>query len=216
MPRRRAAPRLYLDSGRGQWAIRDGARFIRTGCAEADRDGAEARLAAYLGAKHKPQPSPTPLIADVLLAYSSEHLPHTRAAKNAAYNVGNLSAWWGDKKLSDVTAKNCRSYAASKSQAAARRDLEVLRAAIGYWHREYGPLPSIPAVVLPPKPAPRERWLTRSEVARLLHVARRTPHLARFVLLGIYTGSRSGSVLGAQWSWIDLVGGTMHRRAPGT
>ena len=73
-----------------------------------------------------------------------------------------------------------------------------------------------PAVVLPPKPAPRERWLTRPEVARLLRAARRTPHLARFILLGIYTGSRSAAMLSAQWSWVDLAGGTMHRRAPGT
>jgi integrase len=58
--------------------------------------------------------------------------------------------------------------------------------------------------------------LTRSEVARLLWAARRTPHLARFILLGIYTGSRSGILLAAQWSWIDLVGGIMRRRAPGT
>ena len=73
-----------------------------------------------------------------------------------------------------------------------------------------------PAVTLPPKSAPRERWLTRNEAARLLWAARRTPHLARFILLGIYTGSRSGALLAAQWSWVDLIGGTMHRRAPGT
>jgi integrase len=216
MPRRRSPPHLYLDRARRQWLIRDGATRIRTGCIESDRRGAEARLAAYLAQKHKPERSSAPLIPDILLAYASEHLPHTRAAQNAAYNVSNLSTWWGDKKLSDVTAKNCRSYAASKSQAAARRDLEVLRAAIGYWHREYGPLPSIPAVVLPPKPAPRERWLTRSEAARLLRAARHTPHLARFILLGIYTGTRSGALLSLQWSWIDPVHGTMHRRAPGT
>ena len=112
--------------------------------------------------------------------------------------------------------RNCRTYATSKSPAAARRDLEVLRAAIGYWHREYGPLLSIPAVTLPPKPAARDRWLTRSEVARLLGVARHTPHLARFILLGIYSGSRSGALLATQWSWVDLVGGTTLRRAPGT
>src|SRR5262245_54947103 len=215
MPRRRAAPRLYLDSGRGQWAIRDGARFIRTGCAEADRDGAEARLAAYLGAKHKPQPSPTPLIANVLLAYSAEHLPHTRAAKNAAYNIGNLSAWWGDKKLADVTAKNCRDYSKTRTPAAGRRDLETLRAAIGHWHREYGPLTYVPAVVMPEKPEPRERWLTRSEAARLLWAARHTPHLARFILLGLYTGSRSGALLSLEWKWLDLARGVMLRRAPG-
>jgi integrase len=150
------------------------------------------------------------------LAYASEHLPHTRAAKNAAYNVGNLSAWWGDKKLSDVTSRNCRAYAKDKTPAAARRDLEVLRAAIGHWHREYGPLPSIPAVILPPKSEPRERWLSRNEVARLLWAARHTPHLARFILLGVHTGTRSGALLSLQWSWIDLARGVMLRRAPGT
>jgi integrase len=215
MPRRRSAPRLYLDPGRRQWVIRDGASFIRTSCAEADRDGAEARLAAYLGAKHKPQPSQSPLIADVLLAYASEHLPHTRAAKNAAYNISNLSGWWSGKKLGDVTAKNCRAYAASKSEAAARRDLETLRAAIGYWHEQYGPLASIPAVIMPPKPEPRERWLTRAEAAKLLRAARDRPHLARFILLGLYTGSRSGTLLSLQWKWIDLARGVMLRRPPG-
>jgi integrase len=216
MPRRRLPPRLYFDTTRGEWVIRDGQRFVRTGCTESDRRGAEARLAAYLGQKHTPKRGPTPLIADILLAYATDHLPHTRAAKNAAYNVGNLSAWWGDKKLSDVTARNCRVYAEGKTSAAARRDLEVLRAAIGYWHREYGPLPSVPSVVLPPKSEPRERWLTRSEAARVLWVARHTPHLARFILLGIYTGSRSGTLLSLCWSWIDLASGTMRRRAPGT
>ena len=216
MPRRRLPPRLYLDAARGEWVIRDGQRFIRTGCPEADRRGAEARHAAYLGQKHTPKRATDPLIADILLVYANEHLPYTRAAKNAAYNIGNLSKWWGDKHLSDVTSRNCRAYAAEKTLAAARRDLEVLRAAIGYWHREYGPLPAIPAVTLPPKSPPRVRWLLRNEVARLLWAARRTPHLARFILLGVYTGSRSGALLAAQWSWVDLVGGTMHRRTPGT
>jgi integrase len=215
MPRRRAAPRLYLDPARKQWIIRDGASFVRTSCAEPDRHGAETRLAAYLGQKHKPERSSSPLIADVLLAYSSEHLPHTRAAKNSAYNVSNLSAWWGDKKLADVTAKNCRAYGSTRSGAAARRDLETLRAAIGYWHREYGPLLSVPAVVLPRKSEPRERWLTRSEAARLLWAARHTPHLARFILLGLYTGSRSGVLLTLEWKWLDLSCGVMLRRAPG-
>jgi integrase len=216
MPRRRSPPRLYLDPTRRQWVIRDGQRLVRTGCAEPDRHGAEARLAAYLEQKHTPQRGPSPLIADVLFAYASEHLPHTRSSKNAAYNVGNLSAWWENKKLSDVTARNCRAYAESKSPAAARRDLETLRAAIGYWHREYGPLPSVPSVVLPPKSQSRGRWLTRNEVARLLRAARHTPHLARFILLGIYTGSRSGTLLALRWSWMDLARGVMLRRAPGT
>jgi integrase len=69
--------------------------------------------------------------------------------------------------------------------------------------------------VLPPKPAPRERWLTRSEVAKLLWAARKTPHLARFILVGIYTGTRPGAILNLQWDWIDFVRGVMHRRGEG-
>jgi integrase len=216
MPRRRAAPRLYLDRGRKQWVIRDGASFLRTGCAEHERDGAEKRLAAYLGQKHTPQRSSTPLIADILLAYSTEHLPYTRAAKNASYGVADLAAWWGDRTLSDITARSCRKYASERRPSSARRNLQTLRAAIAYWHRERGPLPSIPAIVMPPAEARRERWLTRQEVARLLWAARHTPHLARLILIGIYTGSRLDSMLSLRWDWIDFVSGVMLRRGPGT
>src|SRR5262249_36857857 len=130
MPRKRSPPRLYLDPSRNDWVIRDGSSFIRTGCAEADRHGAESRLAAYLGQKHTPQRGPDPLIADILLTYASEHVPHTRRPKDAAYTVGVLSSWWGDKRLSGVTAKSCRAYAATMPQSSARRSLEILRAAI--------------------------------------------------------------------------------------
>ena len=143
-------------------------------------------------------------------------MPHTASAKNSGYNLTSLGKWWSDKKLSDVTAANCRTYAKGKTPAATRRDLEMLRAAIGHWHREHGPLPSVPAVVLPPKPASRDRWLTRCEVARLLWAARRIPHLRRFILLGFYTGTRSGALLGLRWDWVKLDAGIMRRRAPGS
>jgi len=212
MPRRRAPPRLYLDSKRGQWIIRDGSNFIRTGCAEPDRRDAEKRLAAYLGQKHQPERGPAPLIADILLTYSREHLPHIASARKIAYNVDLLAAWWGDKRLSEVTAANCRSYAIAKgNNGGARSDLEVLRAAIRHWHRNYGPI-AVPAVIMPPKGPPRPRWLTRSEAARLLWAARHSQHLARFILLGLYTGSRPGVLLAMRWEQIDLVQGVMFRR----
>jgi len=216
MPRRKSAPRLYLDRGRRNWVIRDGPAYIRTGCSESDIGGAEKALAQYIGAKYRPTPSATPSILDILLAYSQEHVPHKRSADKIAHTVSNLQRWWADKKLSDVSARSCRAYAADRPSVAARRDLETLRAAIRYWHKEYGPLPSIPFVVLPDKPAPRERWLTRSEAARLLWAARDVEHLRRFILLGLHTGSRAGAILGARWDWVDLETGLMRRRAPGT
>jgi integrase len=216
MPRRRAAPRLYLDPGRKQWIIRDGASFIRTSCTEHERERAEKRLAAYLGQKHTPQRSSSPLIADILLAYSSEHLPHTVSAKNASYGIADLAEWWGDRTLTDITARLCRKYASEKRISWARRNLQTLRAAIKYWHEERGPLPSIPAIIMPPAEARRERWLTRSEAARLLWAARHTPHLARLILLGLHTGSRLNVMLQLRWDWIDFARGVMLRRQPGT
>lgn len=84
------------------------------------------------------------------------------------YNIGNLLKWWGIKTTTSITAKACRQYAATKTPAAAGADLKVLKAAVLYWNQEYGPLGSVPTYWLPPAAEPRERWLTRSEAARLL------------------------------------------------
>jgi integrase len=219
MPRRRSPPRLYLDRDRGQWRIRDGTLRIRTGCPESDRRGAERQLAEYIGEKHQPEFGPDPLIADILTVYSREHLQHKASAANYAYSVGMLAKWWGDKSLSDVTPANTRAYGKGRTDAAVRHDLEILRAAIRYWHKHHGPLPAIPAIVFPPKPEPRTRWMTRSEAARLLRAARHIstrgqPSIDRFILLGLYTGSRSGVIRSLRWDWIDFQAGTMRRRAP--
>lgn len=217
MPRKRAAPRLYLDRKRLQWVIRDGASFIRTGCAEEQRNGAEKRLAEYLGHKHQPERGPDPLIANVLLVYNQEHVPHIskRGQRNTSYNIANLAQSWGSWTASLITARACREYARQRGNGAARRDLEVLRAALHYWHRERAPLLPMPIVVLPPTGEPRDRWITRSEAARLLWAARRTAHLRRFILLAIYTGSRSKNIFELGWDQIDLDSGTLSRQRMG-
>jgi integrase len=215
MPRKKSPPRLYLDRTREQWVIRDGGNFVRTGCGEQHRGDAEKALAKYIGRKHRPQASATPLVDDVLTVYGTEHGPHTARPGNVAHTIANLLRFWSGKRVAEITARACRNYAADRPAVAARRDLETLRAAVNYWHKHYGPLAAVPSVVLPDKPEGRERWLTRSEAARLLWSARRVPHLARFILLGLYTGSRSGVLLGLEWSWVNLAAGTMRRRAPG-
>jgi integrase len=155
------------------------------------------------------------LIADVLTLYALEVVPQKRSARNIAYNIGNLRRWWGVRRVSDITANNCRAYAATKSVHAARSDLEKLASALQYWQAEKGGIAILPRVIKPARPGSREQWLTRSEAARLLSAARRVPHLARFILLGIYTGSRSGAIREAEWSWVNFHSGVMRRRAHG-
>ena len=71
---------------------------------------------------------------------------------------------------------------------------------------------------LPNKPPPRDRWLTRSEVARLLWTAYRNPktkHLARYIMVAVHTGTRSESILGLRFipsmnsGWVDTQAGIM-------
>jgi integrase len=215
MPRKSKGPRLHHDRARKQWVIRDGTRYIRTGCAESDNAGAEKKLAEYIAAKYRPAPTASPLIADVLLVYAQQKLPKTRAADKAAHNISNLTPFWGTKRADDVNSMSCEAYAKDRPAAAARRDLEVLRAALYYWHEKIAQLAKSPLVTLPEKSGPRERWLTEEEAHRLRVAAMKFPHLYRFVILGLKTGSRSGVLLNLKWSQINLQSGVMDRMAAG-
>ncbi len=121
--------------------------------------------------------------------------------------------------------------------ATATRELGVLAAAIGWWDRET-PFTRKPVVTLPPRPESPRDALTRHQVARLLMAARgyrwhpateswsfrgRTTrtnrrHLRRFILLGVYTGSRPGLLPKLLWNegaaqpWVDLDDGQIYRR----
>lgn len=211
MPRRAKGPRLYLDPRRKQWVIRDGPRFIRTGCGESDSGSAEKALGQYIAHKHKPKPSGAPLIADVLNIYGQEVAPYRRTAKNLGFIIDNLLDWWGTKNVAEISAKTCREYAETKSNSSAAQNLKILRAAVGYWNKEYGPLHFMPSFWRPENNEPRDRWLTRSEAARLLHAAKPYKHIKRLVLLGLYTGSRPGIILKMEWRQINLASGVMVR-----
>lgn len=255
MPRPAKGARLYLDPKRREWVIRDvGEVFERTGCGEADRAGAEKRLGEYIAEKFKPVTRESDLsrlsIAEVLTAYGREYAPHKKSAERSGYAIAALLPFWGSKTLADVRGETCRAYAKVRGKTVKagtiRRELAALSKAIGHWHKEHGPLASVPEVTMPDVPPPRDRWLTRTEAA--MHLAgslgfyremwcdvstrrehfrwRRNPfavnrHLARFILLGLYTGSRRAAICNVQWmpntagGWIDLRRGVMHRRGEG-
>jgi integrase len=144
--------------------------------------------------------------------------------------LNRLLAGFGNRYLSEINGALCRAYAEERNSGGARRELEDLRAAIGHYHKE-GLCREVPRVWLPPHPPPRERWLSRSEAARLLWAAWRfrgiqfgrpcflsRQHVARFILVALYTGTRSGAICGSAFSrspnfgWIDTERGLFHRR----
>jgi integrase len=130
----------------------------------------------------------------------------------------------------DVTGNPARMVTA----AGARRELEDLRSAINH-HRTEGLCSEIVGVALPDKSDPHEDWLSHSEAARLIGAAWRARqkmgegitdrpvgrHLARFILVGLYTGTRHAAICSAAFSpaigrgHIDLDSGVFYRRRQG-
>ena len=247
MPRPRKPARLYARRARGDrgatWVILHGAKEIGTGASLHEREKAEAALEAHLAKTHRPpsganQPRQL-LVSEVMARYLEEHAPTRPSAAWIADMAEDVIRWWGDKSLAEVNGRNCREYVAwrttqriakfTKNEGrkvgteTARHELTVLRAAIRYYHREYGPLQSVPMVTLPPKNPPREDYfLTRQEIASRIRVARRRPetqHIVRLLLLGLYSGTRPGAMLKLRWlpstngGWIDLANEIIHRRA---
>jgi len=158
--------------------------------------------------------------------------------------IERLNDWWGAKALGEVNGEECRQYRKQRrNRGGARRDLEDLRAAIGH-HAAEGFHREIVKVSLPEKGQPRDRWLTRSEAARQIwtcwryrerqKISRRPEdeikaptakrplrHLSRFILLGIYSGTRAGAIAAASplpalgRSYVDLERGRYYRLQQG-
>lgn len=236
MPRHAKGSRLLLRRRKGRtavWVILDRGQEFSTGCCASDTDGAQDALARFIAQRHKPRTDTNRLeellIADIVSLYLREHAPHTRSLDFILHTAKPIIEWWGQKTLAEIKGKSCRAYvewriAQDVSDQTARHDLKTLRAAIGYYHREYGPLASVPAITLPEPAPPRDRWLTRNEVARLIRSARRDPqtrHVVRFILIGVYTGTRSQAILGLKWlpsptsGWFDLDAERLYRRGSG-
>jgi len=163
--------------------------------------------------------------------WQADTLAHVNGRRCREYVTWRTKQFWKSSKP-EKTGKPARPV----TEAGPRRELEDLRAAINY-HRKEGLCSEIVCVSLPRKPAARDTnmVLSRSDAARLLWAAWRAKqtmgnnvttravgkHIARFILLGLYTGTRSAAICGAALrptigrGWIDLERGIFHRRARG-
>jgi integrase len=236
--------RLWLkprSDGASFWYIKtpSGER-IATGISAPDREAAEDALSAYLIERRvlpseRAQRPESVYVADVLNLYVQTAGPRVSNPAALGGRMGALIDFFGTMTLADINSRQCASYVAKRGSAsAARRELEDLKAAINL-HRNEGLSTALIPITLPAKAPARERWLSRSEAARLIWAAWRyrqpqrgkeTPrqsrqHIARFILVALYTGSRSAAVLDASFvrqpgrGYVDLENGLFYRLAEG-
>ena len=224
MSRPKAGARLYQlknkifvirDSGRPQQSTRT-----------RDRRKAEATLARYIAERDRPVGPSTPnemTVADALELYGTEHAPNTTCPERIGYAIAAIIPILGSLTLSNITGKVCRFYEKERgrSPGTVRKELGVLQAAINFCNTE-GYLTAPVKVRLPAKSAPRDRWLIRDETAKLLRAAWRNPkskHLARFILIALYTGTRSEAIMSLQFipntrgGHVNTELGMMYRRS---
>jgi integrase len=173
----------------------------------------------------------------------------TRQQDKLAATLLNLGTFFADKTIDDITPQLCDDYVKWRigqgdirftldktkrgralKPSTARNDLIVLQAAQNYCFANRK-LTHVVKITKPPPSSPRPRMLSRDEAARLLagalgwdehgrrHEKRINRHLARFILIGIYSGTRSDRIRRLQWvenmqgGCVDLDKGDLHRKA---
>jgi integrase len=114
-----------------------------------------------------------------------------------------LEPVFGQRLGTDISKDDCRAYAQLRQRHGAaagtiKTELEYLRACLnlryGRGHNR---------VWMPTGSPPRDRYLTREEVDKLLeHVG--TPHVRLFIILAITTGARMSALLDLQWDQVDF------------
>jgi integrase len=244
MPQTAKPTRLWLNRAQGLWYIlgfeNGKRRQIATGCRADDRRGAEEALAAHIAAKPSRDSGRDPTsipIAEILSLYATDRGQRIARPDELKRRLSTLLDFFGDKTVAAINRSLCRQYVAVRREQAARRELEDLRAALGHAFDEEILANDVrKRIELPPKAPRREQWLTRVEAARLIRAAWRfkqrerdgvpgrhtRQHVARFILVALYTGTRSAAVCGAAMTiggrggYVDLEQGVLYRREPGS
>jgi integrase len=209
---------------------------------------AEQALSDYIAKKYQPERRRRDIeeidCADVLSIYLADTGEAGNEFDDLDSRIGRLNEFWGGKVLADVNSRECGEYVKHRgNRGGSRRDLETLRAAINH-HANQGFHRGIVRVSLPAKGEARDRWLTRDEAAALIwrcwryrerqtvHAGKHKGHpvltakhplrhVARFVLIGLYTGTRAGAIATASprqqegRSFVDLGRGIFYRKQVG-
>jgi integrase len=142
-------------------------------------------------------------VADLWKLYLADRRKDGRDVTRQENAWKRLQPVFGQRLGTDVNKDDCRDYANLRqrqgaSVGTAKIELEYLRACLNL---RYGRGNN--HVWTPPASAPRDRYLTRDEVDRLLeHVS--TPHVRLFIILAITTGARMSALLELRWKQVDF------------
>ena len=204
----------------GRWVVdwtEDGKpRSICTGIADKKAEAAAEEWRQQFVAGREATPAPKqPTIAEITDGYLANRRGYVEdyarlelAVRHIKRHIGSLRpehlsrrTYWDHRRVEKI------------SNGTIRREGVTLRAALRWAAKERW-IAISPDIELPPKTAPRERFLSHVEAAKLLEACK-TPHLRLFVLIALNTAARRGAILDLTWDRVDLEAKRIHFRLPG-
>lgn len=210
------------------WYDKQNGRSRRLSLGTRETVEAQRRFAAFLiehndgdAAQARDKAGQTLTVGMALDAYFAEHRERNRKLDPHApeiYAARNIEAFFGVMPVAGITEDLIHKYTDRRSDGTIGkpstagthiRELTVLRAAINHAvRRKRISATDAPAIIMPQKPEPRDRWLSHDELAALLAAAQgdgsgRLPRIYRFVTMAYHTAARRSAVRELQWFQID-------------
>ena len=208
-----------LGKFRGEWAIiwyeGHGTDRIRRRYKLGTEHRAEAisRAPARFAELTKPR---TTKVRDLWQGYCEENAGKA-IIQTMNYTWRALTPQFGDLDAESVSVADCDSHtkhrrAAGISDGTIHTELGHLSTVLN-WARKRQLIANAPWIKRPAKPAPKEFWLTRDQVAAMRD-ASRAPHITVAIHLLIGTGARSNAALELTWDRVDFVRRVIDLRNP--
>jgi integrase len=149
-------------------------------------------------------PPAQPTIAEILDAYVTARLPHVQSKAVLLVSAATITRLIGnlEPRMLGRTAYIARRARDAVAPGTICREISVVRAALASAVRDRW-ITDAPYVEMPPKPPPRDRWLTRTDVDSLIRAAG-SPHIRLFIVLAYHTAARTGAILDLTWDRVDL------------
>lgn len=221
------------DNGRWYAFWSEGRRSKRKSMGTDDAAVAQARFAQWLllgGADEKGDVTYT--VADLWTVYFEKHVKLKVANPDThVWSWKNLERHFGHLTLAQVTeaapgyveARMAGWLGRAAKSATVRKELALLRACFNWCAdaKERKPLiglSDVPGFGLPADSEPRDRWLKRDEIDRLLAAAQsegRMSRVERFLWLALETAGRKQALLDLTWDRVDFETGVIHLALPG-
>lgn len=237
MPRKNKGPRLEQNE-RGTWEIRwtEDGRSKRVSTRAHALSQAQRVFAGFLNEMERMK-SESPLLAsEAFDLYDKTHIePNVVQKDREREHLKAPRKFFGDMRVIDITQEHnvefCNQRRSGKlsnrkkdgvSDGTIRRELGAMIAAFNHCAKKLKrlKLDDVPSLTLPPKPAPRDYWLTYAELDRLMQAAQhpnanRLSRGYRFIAIARYAAARKQAIEKLTWFQVDLDHRLIDFRTPG-